>query len=151
MLLRRDRSTWDPFRELEAMSNHLNRLFGAPLAKAGDEQLRRFDFTPACNISETEDRYEVTAELPEIRREDVHVTTEDGVLTIQGERKAEREEKSKKFHRVESSYGSFLRRFQLPDNADETRVEALFKDGMLTVRIPKTVEQAPKARKITIS
>jgi HSP20 family protein len=79
------------------------------------------------------------------------VTVEDGLLTIQGERKQEKEEKGKRFHRIERSYGSFMRSFDVPDNADEGKARAEFKDGMLTLTLPKSEKAKPKALEVRIS
>jgi len=82
--------------------------------------------------------------LPELKREDVKVTVENGVLTISGERKFEKEEKKRKYHRVERGYGTFLRSFTLPDDADTSKVKAEFKNGLLTVHLAKSERAKPK-------
>ena len=110
---------WDPFRELEDMSERLNRVFSRPtLRNTGKENLTVADWMPTVDISETESEYLIKAELPEVRKEDVKVTVENGVLTLQGERRQEKEEKGRRFHRVERSYGSFVRSFTLPESVD---------------------------------
>jgi HSP20 family protein len=108
------------------------------------------DWSPRVDISETDNEFVVKAEIPEVKKEDVKVSVDNGVLTIQGERKQEKEEKGKKFHRVERYYGSFVRSFTLPDNVDETKVKATFKDGMLSLQIPKTAETKPKAIEVKV-
>ncbi len=115
---------WDPFRELEEMSDRLNRMFARPAMWQGNgkEIMTVADWTPLVDISETEGEYLIKAELPEVKKEDVKVTVEDGVLTMQGERKQEKEEKGKKLHRIERSYGRFVRSFTLPDTIDEGNV-----------------------------
>ena len=80
----------------------------------------------------------IKAEIPDVNKDDVKVTVDNGVLTIRGERKQEKEEKGKKFHRVERYYGSFTRSFTLPDNVDEAKIKASFKEGMLNLQIQKT-------------
>jgi HSP20 family protein len=147
---------WDPFRELEDMSSRLNRLFGqSPLSRstsdAGRDALMVFDWTPTVDIAETASEFHIKAELPEVKKEDVKVSVDHGVLRLEGERRQEKEEKGKKFHRVERSYGSFLRTFALPDNVDDTRVQAEFKDGVLNVRLPKTEKSKPKAIEVKVS
>ncbi len=139
---------WDPFRELEDMSDRLNRVFGRSgvRSQAGQESMTVADWTPPVDICETEREYLIKTDLPELKREDVKITIQEGVLTLFGERKLEQEEKGKKFHRVERSYGSFWRTFSLPDNVDETRVTADFRDGVLTLHLPKS----EKARSRTI-
>ena len=103
------------------------------------------------DIQETEKEYLLKAELPEIAKEDVKVTIEEGVLTLQGERKQEKEEKGKKFHRTERSYGTFLRTFTVPEDADATKVAADFKDGMLRIHLPKTEKPRPKAIEVKVA
>lgn len=144
---------WDPFRELEDMSNRLNRVFGRPLARLepNSEMLTMVDWTPSADISETDTAYLIKAEIPGVKKEDVKVTIENGMLTIQGERKMEKEEKDKKFHRIERSYGSFMRSFRVPEDADESSVKAEFKDGMLNVTLGKSAKAKPKAINVTVS
>jgi HSP20 family protein len=108
------------------------------------------DWVPSVDVSETEGEYQIKAEIPDVKKEDVKVTVEDGVLTIQGERKYEKEEKGKKYHRVERSYGSFIRSFTLPDLVDEAKVKAEFKDGVLNLQLPKSVKAKPKSIEVTV-
>ncbi|TKS59902.1 MAG: heat-shock protein Hsp20 [Nitrospira sp.] len=137
---------WDPFRELEDMSERLNRVFTRPASRTGGkEHLIVADWVPTVDISETDGEYLIKAELPDVKKEDVKVTVEDGVLTLQGERLREKEEKGKKYHRVERSYGSFLRSFTLPESVDESGVKAEYKDGLLNLHLPKTEKVKPKA------
>ena len=142
---------WDPFRELEEMSDRLNRMFARPAARTnGKETMIVADWVPTVDISETDGEYEIKAEIPDVKKEDVKVTLEDGVLTIQGERKREKEEKGKKYHRVERSYGSFVRSFGLPDLIDEEKVKAEFKDGILNLHLPKSEKAKPKAIEVKV-
>ena len=153
MQLTRRRDIWDPFREFEHLSSRFNQLLGLGRSGGAGEQLALSitDWAPSCDISETDTEYRVQAELPSMKKEDVHVTLQDGVLTIQGERREEKEEKGVKFHRRELSYGSFVRRFSMPDDADESKVDATFKDGMLNVVIGKSkAAEPPKAKEIAI-
>ncbi len=142
---------WDPFRELEEVSDRLNRLFGRPLARRGEEAMAVADWAPAVDISETDAAYLIKAELPEVNKDDVKVSLEGGMLTLQGERRQEKEEKDTRYHRIERAYGSFLRSFQLPDNVDPAKVAAEFKDGVLAVTLPKTERSEPKTRRIEVS
>jgi HSP20 family protein len=137
---------WDPFRELESMSDRLNRVFARPtLSTSSREALTVADWMPTVDISESDTEYLIKAELPEVKKEDVKVTVENGVLTLQGERRQEKEEKGKKYHRVERSYGSFARSFTLPESVDEGAVKAEYKDGMLNLHLPKTEKVKPKS------
>jgi len=143
---------WDPFRELEDMSERLNRVFSRPsLRNSGKENLTVADWMPTVDISETEGEYLIKAELPEVRKEDVKVTVENGVLTLQGERRQEKEEKAKRFHRVERSYGSFVRSFTLPESVDESSVKAEYKDGVLNLHLPKSEKVKPKAIDVKVA
>ncbi|THJ20975.1 MAG: Hsp20/alpha crystallin family protein [Nitrospira sp. CG24E] len=143
---------WDPFRELEDMSDRLNRMFNRPaLPKTnGKETMVVADWVPSVDVTESEGEYQIKAEIPDVKKEDVKVTLEDGVLTIQGERKQEKEEKGKKYHRVERSYGSFIRSFTLPDLVDEEKVKAEFKDGVLNLQLPKSEKAKPKAIEVKV-
>jgi len=142
----------DPFyREMEDMSDRLNRFFGTWTRPYEKEALKLAEWAPAVDIQETEKEYLVKAELPEVNKEDVKVTVEEGVLTLQGERKQEKEEKGKRFHRIERSYGTFLRTFTVPVDADPTKVAADFKDGVLRVHLPKTEKPHPKAIEVKVA
>jgi HSP20 family protein len=144
---------WDPFRELEEMQNRLASLFGQklPLVKTGEEEgFTVTEWSPPVDIAEDEKEYIVKAELPGINKEDIKVTVEGGVLSITGERKAEKEEKNKKYHRIERSYGTFTRTFTLPEAASAEKVSAEFKDGVLKVHLPKDEKAKPKSVEVKI-
>lgn len=143
---------WDPFRELEDMSERLNRVFGrSTLARDGKDTMTTFDWAPSVDVLETAEDFQVKAELPDVKKEDVKVSVDGGTLRIEGERKQEKEEKGKKWHRVERSYGSFLRTFTLPENIDDAKVQADFKDGILNVRLPKSEKAKPKSVEVKIN
>ncbi len=151
-LIRYEPTTLPVFREMEEFSDRFNRFFGGRTRANGErESLVVTDWMPAVDIQEMETEYLVKAELPEVKREDVKVTVENGVLTIGGERKQEKEEKGKKFHRVERSYGTFLRTFTVPLDAEENKVAADFKDGILRVHLPKTEKPRPKAIEVKVA
>ena len=101
-------------------------------------------------MSETDVEFVIKAELPEVRKEDVSITVQDGVLTLAGERKQEKVEDQEKIHRIERFYGSFARRFALPDNADEQGIRAESRDGVILIHIPKVKVVQPQPRQITI-
>jgi HSP20 family protein len=136
---------WNPFRELEDIQNRLSSLFGRTPMRGLGEEMTASEWTPLVDIVEDEKEYLIKAELPEVKREDVKVTVENGVLTITGERKFEKEEKGKKYHRVERGYGSFMRSFTLPEGAAGDRISAEFKDGVLKVHLAKSAETKPKS------
>ncbi|OGW64469.1 MAG: heat-shock protein Hsp20 [Nitrospirae bacterium RIFCSPLOWO2_02_FULL_62_14] len=116
----------------------------------GKEAITVADWIPTVDIAETDAEYQIKAELPEVKKEDVKVTVEDGELTISGERRHETEEKGKKYHRVERSYGSFVRSFTLPDHVDDAKVKAEYKDGVLHLHLPKSEKAKPKAIDVKI-
>ena len=140
---------WDPFREMEDVIDRYSRALSWPRL-GGQEAMARGDWAPRVDITETEKEFVIKAEIPDVKKEEVKITVDNGVLSIQGERKKEKEEKGKKFHRVERYYGSFTRSFTLPDNVDETKIEASFKDGMLNLHIPKSEKSKPRAINVKI-
>lgn len=143
---------WDPFRELEEMSDRLNRMVARPATKTdGKEALTVADWMPTVDISETAGEYVIQAELPEVKKDDVKVTLEEGVLTIQGQRRQEKDEKTTKYHRIERSYGTFVRSFSLPDQVNESGVKAEFKDGVLNLHIPKSEKTKPRAIEVKVA
>ena len=117
----------------------------------GGEALTLAEWTPLVDISEDEKESLIKAELPGLKKEEIQVSLDNGMLTISGERKTEREEKTKKYHRVERAYGRFERSFTLPDKADSTKVNAEFKDGVLQVRLPKLEKTSATAKEVKIS
>ena len=143
---------WNPFREMEDVLRFGGSL-GRRTATQGEgsqETMIIADWAPAVDIAETDTEYEIKVELPEVGKDDVKVAVYQGVLTIQGERKAEREEKNKKYHRVERSYGTFVRSFTLPEGVNEDGVRGRFKDGMLYVHIEKSEKAKPRSVEIDI-
>ena len=144
---------WDPFKELEDMQSRLSTLFGrAPVRKDGEkeEAMTIAEWAPLVDITEDEKEYLIKAELPEVKKEDIKLTVHDDVVTITGERKSEKEEKGKKFHRIERAYGSFMRSFTLPDDADAGRIAADYKDGLLKVHLPKSEKAKPKSVEVKV-
>ena len=143
---------WTPFRVLEEIQGRLNRFFNeSPLRTVPGEGVFFADWAPPVDVEETDKEYLIKAELPEVKKEDVKVQMLDGVLTIEGERKQEKEEKGKKFHKMERSYGKFVRQFSLPTEIEPAKIQAEFKDGMLNVHLPKTAEAKPKAVDVKVA
>ena len=141
---------WDPFRELSGLHTRLNRLFGESRARFDDEGVLT-TWAPPVDIQETEQEYVVKSDLPDMKKDDVKVELNNGVLTVKGERKQEKEEKGKRFHRIERTYGEFVRRLVLPTEVDGTNVVADFKDGVLTVHLPKTAAAKPQAIEVKVA
>ena len=143
---------WEPLQEMEEFQNRLSTLFGRPQRRGnGREEITLPEWTPLADITEDEKEYLIKADLPEMKKEDVKITVENGVLTISGERKFEKEEKNKKYHRVERAYGFFARSFSLPDDADFNKVNAEFKGGVLTVHVPKSEHVQPKQIEVKVA
>jgi HSP20 family protein len=145
----------DPFaemeREMRELTERFNRMLSFwPARPAARESLSVADWAPSVDISETDSEYLVKAEVPGIDKKDVKVTVQDHLLTLQGERKQEKEEKGRRFHRVERSYGSFFRTFEIPEGVDESKLKAEFKDGVLTVHLPKTEKAVSKAIEVKV-
>ena len=142
---------WSPFREFEDLFDRYNRVLNRSLpAAAQPETAEGVQWRPAANISETKSEYLIKAELPEVEKKDVEITVNDGVITIRGERRFERADDSEKQHRVESFYGNFARSFSLPADADESKIHAESKDGVLKVHIPKAAVVKPKPIEIRV-
>jgi HSP20 family protein len=144
---------WDPFRELEDMTTRLNRFFDRGSVRRGTAEDRDAfaQWSPSVDVQETDTEYLVKADLPAVKKEDVKVSVEDGILSLEGERKQEQEEKGKKFHRVERSYGKFVRRLTVPTDVDQQKLTAEFKDGVLSVHLPKSPEARPRTVDVKVS
>ena len=144
-------SKWDPFRDLTEFQKRLASAFGgesAELASFGKDA----DWHPAVDVEEDDTAYVIKADLPDVAKEDAHVVIKEGVLVISGERRREKEEedKKKRYHRVERSYGSYQRSFRVPENVDPAAIAASFKDGVLTVRLPKGQEPEPETHRVEV-
>lgn len=135
---------WTPWQELESMQKSLGRL----LDDSGALSTEGGNWMPAVDIRETEDALVVHAELPGIDKKDIKVDVRDGVLSISGERRYEKDVKEENVHRIERAYGSFSRSFSLPRNVDTEKVDASLKDGVLEVKLPKKESAKPKAIEI---
>src|SRR6059058_5358105 len=135
--------TWNPLRDMEEAQNRFSTLFGGfptfPIRfpKNGGS-FKLADWSPLVDITEDDHEYLFKADLPEMKKDNLRVTVEDGVLSVSGERKSEKEDQKKKFHRIERSFGTFRRSFTLPEDADSTKVTAEFHDGVLKVHLPTT-------------
>ena len=140
---------WDPFADVEAM---FSRMIPArwPRLSAEDNGGRAMEWSPAADISETDKEYVIRTELPAVRKEDVQVTLDNGVITIRGQRKQRTEDKSEKFHRVESFVGTFERSFALPENVNPEAISCDSKDGVLTVHLPKSEVRSKEPKRINV-
>jgi len=115
-----------------------------------DEDTSYSLWTPVVDIAEHDDDYVVKVELPGINKDDVKITLENNVLTIRGEKKQEKESKKENFHRIERSYGSFQRSFTLPMTVKNDKIDASYKDGILTIALPKAEEAKPKQIEVKV-
>lgn len=142
---------WDPFADMDTLFNRLMpsgfaRWPRLPTENGG----KKLEWAPSADISETDKEYVIRAELPAVKKEDVAVTFDAGMITIKGERKQRTDDKTEKFHRVESFYGSFERSFLLPDNINSDAITCDSKEGVLTVHIPKVEMQTAKPKQISV-
>ena len=145
---------WNQLKDLETFQHNLDSLLRRSpvhLPSRPEQPAAAAEWTPLVDISEDDKEYLIKAELPEVRKEDVRVTAEEGTLSIMGERKFEKEEKGRRYHRVERAYGTFGRSFSLPDDASPARVSAEFKDGVLTVHLVKDEKAKPQHVEIKVS
>ncbi|OIO56333.1 MAG: heat-shock protein [Alphaproteobacteria bacterium CG_4_10_14_0_2_um_filter_63_37] len=139
---------FDPFRELQQMQTSLGRLFGELDPRQG-EGLDQDSWSPSVDIVEKKEAIVIQADLPGVKKEDIHVEVNHGLLTIKGERRFEQESEEHNVHRLERRYGSFSRSFSLPDSVDADQIKAAMSDGTLELTLPKIEKAAPK--KIDIS
>jgi HSP20 family protein len=145
---------WNPFRELDEIHKRLSGFIGGnSLTKRanGQEEITVAEWAPLVDITEDDKEYVIKAELPEVKKNDVKVRVEDGVLYLSGTRQFEKEEKGKRYHRIERAYGSFTRSFALPDDVDPQKVNAEFKDGILNVRVAKDPNARPKSIEVKVA
>lgn len=141
----------DPFRDITTLQDRMNQLFGNFLERGQgrEEVLGTGIWMPAVDIYETKDAICVRAEIPGVDKDAIGVEVKDGVLTLRGERKFEKEVKEENYHRIERSYGNFHRSFTLPSSVDGEKVTARMQDGVLHVDLPKKEQAKPKQIKIS--
>jgi HSP20 family protein len=137
-----------PYRFLEEVDQLFDEFLGR---RSSGPPEGRWDWAPAVDIEETKDAYLLKAETPGLRKEDVKITYSEGVLTVSGEKRSEKAEHDKKVHRVERCYGSFQRSFSLPGAVKADKIEAAYKDGILTVTVPKSEESKPREIEIKVT
>jgi HSP20 family protein len=142
---------WNPKRDLQLLQNRFQLLFGSPIGLFRGRSHEAFEreWTPLVDIAENDKEFTIKADLPEVKKENVKVTLEDGSLCIAGERKEEKGVQ-RRFHRIERPYGSFERRFSLPEAALADKMKADFENGMLRVHIPKAEEKRRETMSIEI-
>ncbi|MEQ6885659.1 Hsp20/alpha crystallin family protein [Salicola sp. Rm-C-2C1-2] len=146
---------WNPLAEFEDILDRYNRQIANrgtdPDTSGNREILQKTDWAPSVDITENNDAFVITAELPGIRKEDVKVSVQDGVLTIQGERSFENTEDDSRRHRVERFYGHFSRSFTLPENVDDENIKANYRDGVLELTLAKQHKAKPRAIEVEVN
>jgi HSP20 family protein len=135
------------------VSTRLNRFINQSFGRRPmeDEGSLMAGWAPAVDVQETDEEYPIKADLPDVKKEDVRVELHDGMVCLRGERKQEKEEKGKRFHRIERAYGQFERRLALPSEVDPQKIAAEFKDGVLRVHLPKSASAKPKTIDVKVS
>jgi HSP20 family protein len=141
---------WDPFTGLADIQEEMNRLFDTSLQRTARGDFEGA-FLPAIDVVEEKDNYLVKVELPGLTKEDVNVSLQDNYLAIRGEKKHEAETKEANFYRRERAYGAFSRTIELPTRVDAGKIDAQFKDGVLSVKLPKTEEAKPKQIEVKVN
>lgn len=139
---------WSPLREMLQLHNEMNRLLNLPTTR--EEEMLASAWSPQVDVYEDENGIRLHADVPGLDQKDLDVRVDNGVLTLKGERKLEREDKKDNYHRIERYHGSFARSFVLPDYADTDKVEATYRNGVLEVFIPKRPEKKPKQVKVDV-
>lgn len=143
---------WEPFRELEEIERRLESLFErSPFSRTRSEVLSSREWLPSVDISEDEKSFILKADLPEVAKSDIKVQCRNGILEISGERKQEKVESGRRFHRTERAYGAFLRSFTLPSGVEGEKAKAEFRDGVLTVHIPKGEKLVAKGVEVKVN
>ena len=143
-----DLVSWDPYRDFRGLAERFNRAFtGTPARR--DEEMSLGSWLPPVDIAEDKDRIVLTAELPGFKEDQIEIQMEGGVLTLRGERKFEDEKEGRNYHRVERSYGQFVRSFTLPNNVDRENIKANFQNGLLEIVLPKREEAKPRQIRIS--
>ena len=145
--------TWKQLREMDEAQNRFNRFLGGFSNRMAPDQTHSLtvtDWSPEVDISQDDHGYLLKADLPEMKKDDVRVTVEDGILSVSGERKSEKEDHKRKFHRIERAFGNFRRSFTLPEDTDSTKVTAEFRDGVLKIHLPTTTKARSKALDVKV-
>jgi len=141
---------WEPYREIATLQDRLNRAFGSTFGRPErDDEMGLAAWAPPVDIAEEKDRILITAELPGFKEDQIEIQSENGMLTLRGERKFEKEHDGKSYHRVERSYGQFVRSFSLPNNVDREKIKADFSNGLLRIELPKREDAKPRTIRIT--
>ena len=139
---------FDPYRELSNLQDQFSRALGSAFGRSRREDETLAAWVPPVDITEEKERIVITAELPGFQENEISIQTENGMLTISGERRFEKESEGRNYHRVERAYGQFLRSFSLPNNVDREKIKADFENGLLKVELPKREDAKPRSIQI---
>jgi len=145
---------WRPAKDLINIQDEMNRVFDRFFTRdnwSDEESMSQAGWYPIVDISENNDEYILNAELPGLKKEDIHISYTNGVLKLEGERKKEMEKEGTDYHRLERVFGKFCRTFRLPNTVKSEKISADFKDGILNIRLPKVEEVKPKEIEVKIS
>jgi HSP20 family protein len=140
---------WDPYREISSFADRFNRAFGSMPGRERDEEMSLGAWMPPVDVAEDKEKVTLTAELPGFKEDEVQIQMEGNILTLRGERKFEQEKEGRNYHRVERSYGQFMRSFTLPNNVDRENIRAKFRNGLLEIEMPKREDAKPRQIKIS--
>jgi HSP20 family protein len=146
----RDLMRWDPFKEISSLREEIDRLFDTFFGRQTSVVSGEGFWVPAVDVEETESEYIVKAELPGLKKEDIKISITDDTLTVSGERKMQKEEKGKTYHRIEMNYGKFERTIRFPSEVLPDKAKASYKDGILSITIPKSEKAKAKELEIQI-
>jgi HSP20 family protein len=141
---------WEPFRDMDDVFDRFFADAYRRLPRRAADVQPSFDWAPPADVSETEGEYLIKAEIAEVPKEALSLTVQDGVLTLSGERRQEKRDEGERMHRVERQFGSFARRFALPEDADDQAIRAESRDGIVTIHIPKHKVAQPQPRQIQV-
>ena len=143
---------FDPFREMAVLHDRVNRVFGDLQRRYDDDVAARGAWVPPVDIFENEQHELVLkAELPDLKREDIDIRVENNTLTLSGQKKSEEEVNEDRYHRIERTYGHFSRTFTLPNTVDTGKIAAEYKNGVLTIKLPKREDARPKQIQVQIN
>ena len=142
---------WSPFRNLVSIQDEMNRMFNSHFGKLPEQEDQSTLWYPLVDISESADEITVTAEVPGMKKEDIKISIQDNILTMQGEKHKDDVENDKSYHRLERMFGSFERSFSLSTSVQRDKVKAKYKDGILTISLPKSEDAKPKEIDVSVN
>lgn len=142
----------DPFKDFAQLQDRINRVFTDTMGRSDEGLMARGEWVPPVDIFQNDEhQLVIKAEVPDVKKEDIDVSVDNGTLTIKGEKKFSDEVKDEGYHRIERRYGTFVRSFSLPQTVDSAKVAADYRDGVLTVRLPLREEAKPRQVKVQVS